>query len=102
MRIPRRTAIVRTPQHCGNIPESHCQRGFVTVTLPRMPWEQEITAPDRTIPRAILLSLTIITIIYTTVALVTLGTVPWQQVAGSETALTDVVSRHHHETIFRV
>lgn len=46
MRIPRRTAIVRTPQHCGNIPESHCQRGFVTVTLPRMPWEQEITAHD--------------------------------------------------------
>ncbi len=42
----RRQAVVRTPQHCGNIPESHCQRGFVTVTLPRMPWEQEITDPD--------------------------------------------------------
>jgi hypothetical protein len=44
--IPRRQAVVRTPQHCGNIPDGHGQRGFVTVTLPRMPWEQEITAPD--------------------------------------------------------
>lgn len=43
---PRSAAIVRTPQHCGNIPDGHCQRGFVTVTLPRMPWEQEITTPD--------------------------------------------------------
>jgi APA family basic amino acid/polyamine antiporter len=54
---------------------------------------EEITAPERTIPQAILLSLTLITLIYVSVALVTLGTIPWQEVAGSETALTDAVVR---------
>ena len=32
-------------------------------------------------------------VIYVAVALVTLGTVPWQELAGSETALTDAVRR---------
>ncbi len=52
---------------------------------------EEVTNPQRNIPAAILISLTIITLVYVLVALVTMGTVPWQQLAGSETALTDAV-----------
>ncbi len=54
---------------------------------------EEISDPSRTIPVSILVSLTLCTVIYVTVALVTLGTVPWTELAGSETALTDAV-RH--------
>ncbi len=54
---------------------------------------EEISQPSRNIPWGILLSLTFCTLIYVSVALVTLGTVPWQELAGSETALTDAV-RH--------
>ena len=52
---------------------------------------EEVDNPSRNIPIAILVSLTVCALIYVLTALVTLGTVPWQQVAGSETALTDVV-----------
>ena len=52
---------------------------------------EEVTNPQRNIPAAILISLTIITLVYVLVSMVTLGTVPWQQLAGSETALTDAV-----------
>lgn len=52
---------------------------------------EEVNNPDRNIPWGILISLTLTTVIYVTVSLVTLGTVPWQQLAGSETALTDAV-----------
>lgn len=54
---------------------------------------EEIANPNRTIPRGILLSLGIITLIYTSVMLVTLGTVPWRELASSETALTDAAAR---------
>ena len=54
---------------------------------------EEINTPERTIPRAILISLTVIIVIYVLVVLVTLGTIPWSEVAGSETALTDAVIR---------
>ncbi|MBC7264989.1 MAG: amino acid permease [Chloroflexi bacterium] len=54
---------------------------------------EEIKDPGRNIPRGILISLTLITLIYVSAALVTLGTVPWQEVAGSETALTDAARR---------
>jgi len=54
---------------------------------------EEISKPSRNIPWGILISLTLCTLIYVSVALVTLGTVPWQELAGSETALTDAV-RH--------
>ena len=54
---------------------------------------EEVSNPDRNIPWGILISLTLTTVIYVTVSLVTLGTVPWQELAGSETALTDAV-RH--------
>jgi amino acid transporter/nucleotide-binding universal stress UspA family protein len=52
---------------------------------------EEVTNPQRNIPAGILISLTVITLVYVLVSLVTLGTVPWQQLAGSETALTDAV-----------
>ncbi len=54
---------------------------------------EEVSNPSRNIPRGILISLTLCTLIYVSVGLVTLGTVPWQELAGSETALTDAV-RH--------
>ncbi|MBN1873090.1 MAG: amino acid permease [Anaerolineae bacterium] len=54
---------------------------------------EEVNNPSRTIPTGILVSLTLCTLIYVLVGLVTLGTVPWQDLAGSETALTDAV-RH--------
>ena len=54
---------------------------------------EEIRRPEKNIPIAILVSLTLITLIYSSTMMVTLGSVPWQQLAGSETALTDAVSR---------
>ncbi len=52
---------------------------------------EEVSNPNRNIPLGILISLTVTTVIYVTVSLVTLGTVPWNELAGSETALTDAV-----------
>lgn len=54
---------------------------------------EEIRRPDKSIPIAILVSLTMITLIYSATMTVTLGTLPWQQVAGSETALTDAIAK---------
>lgn len=59
---------------------------------------EEVTEPSRNIPIGILISLTLCTLIYVAVATVTLGTVPWQELAGSETALTDAV-RHFLPTV---
>jgi amino acid transporter/nucleotide-binding universal stress UspA family protein len=53
---------------------------------------EEITHPQRNIPLGILISLGITTIIYTFVSLVTIGTIPYSMLAGSETALTDAAS----------
>lgn len=54
---------------------------------------EEVADPDRTIPRGILLSLTLCIVVFVAVATVTLGTIPWQELAGSGTALTDAVRR---------
>lgn len=54
---------------------------------------EEVSNPNRNIPIALLGSLAGITLIYTLVTLVTLGTIPWPELAGSETALTQAVSR---------
>jgi APA family basic amino acid/polyamine antiporter len=54
---------------------------------------EEVSRPNRNIPLAILISLTICAVVYVSAALVALGTVPWQELAGSETALADAI-RH--------
>ena len=53
---------------------------------------EEITHPKKNIPLGILISLGITTVIYTLVSLVTIGTIPYTALAGSETALTDAAS----------
>ncbi len=53
---------------------------------------EEIQQPSRNIPAGILISLGLTTLIYTLVSLVTIGVVPFTQLAGSETALTDAAS----------
>ena len=50
---------------------------------------EEIIRPKRNIPLGILISLGIATLVYTSVAFVTIGTIPYNALAGSETALTD-------------
>jgi len=50
---------------------------------------EEIRNPNRNIPIGILVSLGLTTLIYTLVSLVTIGVIPYQALAGSETALTD-------------
>jgi len=55
---------------------------------------EEIQNPSRNIPLAILLSLTLVLIFYVLIVLVTLGVVPWPELAGSpETALTQAARR---------
>jgi amino acid transporter len=54
---------------------------------------EEIRNPTRNIPIGLIAGLTIITLIYVSVAWVTLGVLPWQQMAGSETALSDAAAR---------
>lgn len=52
---------------------------------------EEVKNPNKNIPIAILVSLGLITLVYSLTVMVTLGTVPWQSVAGSATALSDAV-----------
>lgn len=54
---------------------------------------EEIKHPDRNIPLGILISLTLLLVLYPLIALVTLGVIPWQELAGSEVALTDAAQR---------
>ncbi len=50
---------------------------------------EEVINPSRNLPRGILISLGITTVIYTLITFVVIGVVPYTQLAGSETALTD-------------
>ena len=52
---------------------------------------EEVKNPNKNIPIAIIVSLIIIMIVYSLTVVVTLGTLPWQQVAGSTTALSDAI-----------
>ena len=52
---------------------------------------EEVKNPTKNIPIAILVSLVIITLVYSLTVVVTLGTLPWQTVAGSKTALSDAI-----------
>jgi len=54
---------------------------------------EEVTKPNKNIPIGILVSLLLTTLIYTSVSMVAIGTVPFNQLAGSETALTDAAAR---------
>jgi amino acid transporter/nucleotide-binding universal stress UspA family protein len=54
---------------------------------------EEAQNPERVLPQGILLSLTLVIIINILVVLVALGTIPWPQLAGSKTVLTDTVVR---------
>ncbi len=55
---------------------------------------EEVQNPSRTIPLGILLSLTLVLILNVSTMLVTLGVVPWPELARApETALTDAVRR---------
>jgi len=50
---------------------------------------EEIREPHRNIPTGILISLAVTTLVYTLVSFVTIGVIPYETLAGSETALTD-------------
>jgi amino acid transporter len=50
---------------------------------------EEIQKPNRNIPIGILVSLGITTLVYSLVSYVTIGVIPYSDLAGSETALTD-------------
>jgi basic amino acid/polyamine antiporter, APA family len=52
---------------------------------------EEVKNPSKNIPIAILVSLVLITLVNSLTVVVTLGTLPWQSVAGSKTALTDAI-----------
>jgi amino acid transporter len=53
---------------------------------------EEIREPQRNIPTGILISLGITTLVYTLVSFVTIGVIPYDALAGSETALTDAAT----------
>ncbi|MFC9682622.1 amino acid permease [Streptomyces sp. NPDC056948] len=52
---------------------------------------EEAKNPQRDLPRAILLSLGLITALYCAVAIAAVGAMPWQRFAGSEATLSEVL-----------
>ena len=53
---------------------------------------EEAKNPQRDLPRAIIISLVVITALYCAVALAAVGAMPWQQFEGSEAALSRVLT----------
>ena len=53
---------------------------------------EEAKNPTRDLPRAILLSLGIITLLYCLVALAAVGAMPWQEFGGTEASLAKVLT----------
>jgi len=53
---------------------------------------EEFKDPNKSIPIALFVSVSVVTLVYVGVNLVTLGTVPWTEVAGSEQALTEAAA----------
>ena len=54
---------------------------------------EEVKNPTKNIPIAIIVSLILITLVYSLSTAVALGTTPWQELAGSETALSDTIGK---------
>lgn len=54
---------------------------------------EEVRNPNKNIPIAILVSLVVITLVYGLTSAVALGTTPWNELAGSETALSDTIAK---------
>ncbi|WP_141309925.1 amino acid permease [Streptomyces spinoverrucosus] len=54
---------------------------------------EEAKNPQRDLPRAILLSLGLITALYCVVAIAAVGAMPWQKFAGTEATLSEVLVR---------
>ena len=54
---------------------------------------EEVKSPSKNIPTAIIVSLVVITLVYALTSTVALGTTPWTELSGSETALSDTISK---------
>ncbi|MGV9246634.1 amino acid permease [Streptomyces sp. NPDC003710] len=54
---------------------------------------EEARNPQRDLPRAIILSLVLVTALYVLVAVAALGAMPWRQFAGTEATLSEVLVR---------
>ncbi|MGJ5755526.1 amino acid/polyamine/organocation transporter (APC superfamily) [Streptomyces puniciscabiei] len=54
---------------------------------------EEARNPQRDLPRAIILSLVLVTALYVLVAVAALGAMPWKQFAGTEATLSEVLVR---------
>lgn len=54
---------------------------------------EEVRNPSKNIPIAIMISLVLIILVYSLASAVALGTTPWQELAGSETALSDTIRK---------
>jgi len=53
---------------------------------------EEVRDPRRTLPRAILLALAVVTVVYLLVALAAIGAQPWQRFEGQEAGLAEILT----------